>query len=521
MLFNSYSFVFGFLPAVVAFHALASRFGEKARMGALVLASLVFYSFWDIRFVPLLLLSIGVNFGIGLRLQAAMDAGQLRLASMLRNAGVTLNLLALGYFKYSFFLASNLAVLTGWRLTFGHVILPLGISFFTFEQIAYLVDLRRGARFRATLLRYTLFVALFPRLAAGPILRYGEIAPQFERLRRHGHEWSDMVIGLTIFAIGLAKKAFLADNLAGFANPAFTIASAAAGQHLDLLAGWIGAFAYTLQLYFDFSGYSDMAIGAARMVGIRFPLNFNSPLKALSIVDVWRRWHMTLSRFLRDYLYIPLGGNRHGAARRYLNLIITMGLGGLWHGANWTFLIWGLLHGALLAQNHAWEALLARLPPALARPGPLRAVLVGGTLTFLAQVIAFTIFRAPDLTVAGHMLAAMAGAHGVALPEALAMRTGPAAPLLRHLGIVFDQSSGSNFLLAWVWITGGCLVAFLCPNTQQIMARFAPTLDSQAPAIGRHFTWRPSLPGLGFSALMLFLGILSISHVSEFLYLQF
>jgi len=341
MLFNSYEFLFAFFPAAIAAYHLLGR-GQDGRAAVLLVASLVFYASWDWRFLALLVASILANYALGIQLRRSMQAGRHGFADAILAAGVTLNLLVLGVFKYAGFVVANLNALAGTDLVLARIILPLGISFFTFEQVGFLIDLRRGHAYRLNLLRYAVFVTFFPRLVAGPILRYGEIVPQLEGTGRATGLAADLAVGLSIFAIGLAKKALLADGISPFVATHF---NAADGQQLDLFMAWGGALAYTCQLYFDFSGYSDMAIGAARCFGIRFPQNFNSPYKSASIVEFWRRWHMTLSRFLRDYLYISLGGNRRGKVRRYVNLLVTMMLGGLWHGANWTFLAWGALHG--------------------------------------------------------------------------------------------------------------------------------------------------------------------------------
>jgi len=261
-------------------------------------------------------------------------------------------------------------------------VLPLGISFFTFQKIALLADAYEGKIQSLNFLDYALFVLFFPQLIAGPIVHHSEAMSQFQT--RGPVQASVIAMGLTIFAIGLANKVLLADSLAVYATPQFD--AAAAGAPLSFLAAWSGALAYTLQLYFDFSGYTDMAIGAALLFGVRLPLNFNSPYKARNIIDFWRRWHMTLSRFLRDYLYIPLGGNRHGKLSRYLNLFITMLFGGLWHGAGWTFIFWGALHGFYLAINHGWEALLARFGAGDVNPGGARR-LGAQVVTFLAVVV--------------------------------------------------------------------------------------------------------------------------------------
>ena len=309
-------------------------------------------------------------------------------------------------FQVCNFFLDGWAWASGAEPVFLNIVLPLGISFFTFQKIALITDAYLGKVERLNALDYMLFVMFFPQLIAGPIVHHSEVMPQFAA--RRCVEMSDVALGLTIFVGGLAKKVLFADGAAQFATPVFD--AAAAGTAPTFFQAWLGALAYTVQLYFDFSGYSDMAIGAALLFGIRLPINFASPYKATSIIDFWRRWHMTLSRFLRDYLYVPLGGNRRGPARRYMNLGITMVLGGLWHGAGWTFVLWGAMHAGYLGVNHAWRA-LARRRAFAHRMTPL-GNLAGGGMTFLAVVAAWVVFRAADVPTAGLLLRAMAGFGG-------------------------------------------------------------------------------------------------------------
>ena len=316
MLFNSFAFLFLFLPLALAGYQLLRRHG----VAWLAACSLLFYAWWDWRFLPLLVLSICFNFAAGRAICNA--AGRVRDA--LFAGAVLVDLALLGWFKYAAFLFGIEPGLP----------LPVGISFFTFTQVAFLADCRRGVAREPRFAPYVLFVSYFPHLVAGPVLHHAEMMPQFRDNRPLLDE--DLAKGLTIFVLGLGKKVLVADNLAGLANPLF--ASTATPQMAD---AWIGTLAYSMQLYFDFSGYSDMAIGLSLLFGVRLPENFNSPYQAANIAEFWRRWHMTLSRFLRDYLYIPLGGNRHGPWQRRRNLLLTMVLGGAWHGAGWNFMAWG------------------------------------------------------------------------------------------------------------------------------------------------------------------------------------
>src|SRR5271168_2402818 len=395
MLFNSYPFIFVFLPAVLFGYFAAGRISSQAPVIWLALASLVFYSFSNWPFVVLLLASIAFNYLVGwLLISRRLRAGA-RFAVL--TVGVTGDLVTLGIFKYAGFLVANFNTVFSTSVAV-NILLPVGISFYTFTQIAFLVDAYRGKVAHYALPHYALFVTYFPHLIAGPILHHRDMIPQFESADSKRPNAHLILCGLMIFGIGLFKKTSLADGIQPLVATAFGIGNPSFDQ------AWIGALAYTFQLYFDFSGYCDMAIGISLMFGIFLPLNFNSPYKAISIVDFWRRWHMTLSQFLRDYLYIPLGGNRRGPVLRYVNLMVTMLLGGLWHGAAWTFVAWGALHGVYLCINHAWINYGPPIPPVLARPARIAASL----LTFLAVVVAWVFFRADSLTSALSVLSKMA-----------------------------------------------------------------------------------------------------------------
>src|SRR6266481_465725 len=405
MLFNSYPFIFLFLPITLIGYFVLVRLNNLAPVIWLALASLVFYSVSNWQFVLLLVASIAFNYVIGLLLISKRLRPAWRFAALA--IGVAGDLLTLGYFKYAGFLAANFNAIFSTGLTV-NVLLPVGISFYTFTQIAFLVDAYRGNVARYRLPHYALFVTYFPHLIAGPILHHRDMIPQFERAESKRPDPHLILCGLIIFAIGLFKKTCLADGI----QPLVALAFGPNTPSFD--KAWIGALAYTFQLYFDFSGYSDMAIGISLMFGIFLPLNFNSPYKATSIIDFWRRWHMTLSQFLRDYLYIPLGGNRHGRTLRYVNLMITMALGGLWHGAAWTFVAWGVLHGAYLCINHAWINYGPAVAPRFARPANIAALV----LTFLSVVVAWVFFRANGISSALYILSRMADPGRLALGRA-------------------------------------------------------------------------------------------------------
>ena len=505
MLFHSFPFLLVFLPVTVLVAFALNRMGRRPLvLSWLVLASLFFYGWWNPYYLPLLLISVVGNYMAGhgiMRLRAAERAGQARLLVWF---AVAADLASIGYYKYAGFFDGIWQDLGGSGLGFADIVLPLGISFFTFQQIAYVVDCGRGRSEPHSFRDYALFVTFFPQLIAGPIVYHGHILPQFHDRDAFRLKLADVAIGLEIFCLGLIKKTVIADGMASYASPVF--AAAAAGEPLTVLEAWGGALAYTFQLYFDFSGYSDMAIGLGCVFGLKLPLNFASPYKARSIVEFWRRWHMTLSAFLRDYLYIPLGGNRHGRLRRYGNLVATMLLGGLWHGAAWTFVFWGLLHGLFLVINHLWQRTGLRLP------GPL-----AWAVTFLAVVVGWVFFRAESFDAALHMLAAMAGEHGFLLPERYAER-------LDWLGLPFGPTpwfeggrQAGLILLTLLWVV-------FAPNTQEWVGRkhgAAIGFGQEAPA--PRYRWAAGHIGaLCFGALLGYALIrLIIGGYSEFLYFQF
>jgi len=478
MLFNSYPFILLFLPVVLAGYFWLGRRSNLVPVIWLALASLAFYAIGNWQFVALLLISIAFNYGVGhLLIVAKLGLTQRKAALALGVAG---DLVVLGIFKYASFATENINALFGTHFAV-HILLPVGISFYTFTQIAFLVDAYRGQVAAYALPHYVLFVTYFPHLIAGPILHHKDMIPQFERKETKHPDAHLILCGVIIFAIGLFKKTCLADGI----QPLVALAFEARSPSFD--QAWLGALAYTFQLYFDFSGYSDMAIGISLTFGIFLPVNFNSPYKATSIVDFWRRWHMTLSQFLRDYLYIPLGGNRHGRLLRYVNLMITMLLGGLWHGAAWTFVAWGALHGAYLCVNHAFNALAPKIPSVLARP----ARIAGALLTFLAVVVAWVFFRAVSVAWALRVL------HAMVDPS----------------NIVF----GREEIAALVLIAVYAALVWLAPNTQAIMG-----YDHGNRRVGETLRAGRMRPLLLYGAsLVLAFGILGIQSHSEFIYFRF
>jgi alginate O-acetyltransferase complex protein AlgI len=490
MLFNSLDFIFLFLPATLAAFAAAVRL--RSPTGAvlvLLVASYVFYGYGDHFAVLLLAGSTAFNYVAGQAIAEAMRHGQRMLGRLLLGIGVCGDLALLGYFKYAGFLMTNFDQLTGAQWPIPVIALPIGISFYTFTQIAFLVDTFRGAAATLRATDYFLFVAYFPHLVAGPIIHHAQTTPQFRRMGRDTWDASDVAVGLSILTIGLFKKLVIADSVAPFADTAFT--HAAAGP-IAMIDSWIGAFAYSFQIYFDFSGYSDMAVGLSLLFGVRLPLNFASPYKATSIVEFWTRWHMSLSRFLRDYLYIPLGGNRKGQTRRYVNLMMTMLLGGLWHGAGWTFVIWGGLHGLYLVANHLLRTARPVRSPRLPAWMPwLKRVAV-----FFAVTIAWVLFRADSIATALAMLGGMSGIHGFGTTDAMTLS----------------------------WLTVCFIVVWALPNTYQLFARFRPTLPVRPEIAGaepRLLVWRPSAFGAVASGVVFACCVLTINKFSPFLYFRF
>jgi len=460
MLFSSTEFIFAFLPAVVlGFFLIAAQGKHQLAILWLIGASLFFYGWWRPEYLALLLASISVNFVIGRALQNKVSKQTLAF-------GVIFNLGLIGCYKYADFFLDTLNMASGAQFEKLGLALPLAISFFTFQQIAYLVDVYQGKVNDRSFLHYVLFVTFFPQLIAGPIVHHSETIPQFARRGTFHVSWENFSVGGAIFLIGLYKKVVFADGMGVYANVVFD--GAESGDALSFFVAWGGILAYSLQIYFDFSGYSDMAIGLARLFGIRLPINFNSPYKAVNIIDFWRRWHMTLSRFLRDYLYYPMGGNRKGPVRRHINIIITMLLGGLWHGAGWTFIFWGGLHGLMIAVNHGWHALRRALGQDPARSTPLGRA-AARAVTFFAVCVAWAFFRADTWDGALAVLSGMAGMNGFVLPAGLA-------------GLGFDAGSIAPFDaggLNWVFIL--LLVAWFAPNTQEWMGKYEPALDYIAP----------------------------------------
>ena len=503
MLFNSWEFILLFLPLALAGYRLLARYGSVPAMAWLTVASLFFYGWWNAGFLPLLLASIGFNYAMGLAIHRAPAAAARRWL-VFALAG---NLIALGYWKYLDLAIDSVNTLAGTAWPLQHLVLPIGISFFTFTQIAYLVDVHRGRVREFRPLNYTLFVSYFPHLIAGPVIHHADVMPQFQRRPTGSAFWPDIAFGLSLFTLGLAKKLLIADPLSAYVGPVFDAPASPMA-----VEAWGAALAYTLQLYFDFSGYSDMAVGLSRLFGIDLPVNFNSPYKAQNIAEFWRRWHMTLSRFLRDYLYIPLGGNRHGGGLRTRNLLLTMLLGGLWHGAAWTFVVWGGLHGLYLVLHQGWQAVKARSRLGAQLDGRRSYRAFSQALCFAAVVVGWVFFRAPSLGSAFEMLSGMAGLHGAGWPTAVAGMLGSA-----------ETGGAGRFSATQAgWLLAAMGIAFFAPNSMQWLAGLDPravAVGDSRPAGGAR--WRLSGAFACGTGLLAVACLLRLNRGSEFLYFQF
>ena len=508
MLFNSAEFLCLFLPLALLGTFAIRQVSLRASFGWLVLCSLFYYGYWAPHFVGLIVASIGVNYLFSNRLSAR--AGR---AKGLLTFGVGLNLAVLAYFKYFNFFVDNLSMLTGETYEVIRVVLPIGVSFFTFQQIALLVDSHRGLVTRLTWLDHALFVSFFPQLVAGPIVHHAEMMEQFHTPPSVTKHRRGIALGIALFSIGLFKKVWIADWMALNASRVFGFAEG--GGSVTSFDAWVGALSYTLQIYFDFSAYSDMAIGLGLLFGIRLPLNFDSPYQSKSIVEFWRRWHITLSRFLRDYLYIALGGNRRGRLRRYMNLFITMLLGGLWHGAGWTFVVWGGLHGLYLTINHAIVHMVSSRDWKL-RHSSIYAAL-GFSATTLAVVVAWVFFRAESCDGAWRVLGAMFATDGFSVPESL-MRVHVLAGVLGDMGVEVGVAVAKDmvsiafipllFLVTWC-VPNACVYALSLYDAEQGEAAEEGAVPNRVGAF--------ALAGGAALALALH----ALAAPSEFIYFQF
>ena len=489
MLFNSYEFIFSFLPITffVYFYLNNKRFTVAAK-AFLVFSSLFFYSWWNIAYLPLILISILFNYVIGKNL---LDSKKLIIGIKFSKKsvlifGIVCNILLLGYFKYVDFFIENFNFISDSNIDLLQLLLPLAISFFTFQQIAYLVDSYKQETKEYDFLNYALFVTFFPQLIAGPIVHHKEMMPQFATLKNKVKNYKNISLGIFVFSIGLFKKVVIADTFAIWANKGFDVA-----QTLNLFEAWATSLSYTFQLYFDFSGYTDMAIGIALLFNIKLPINFNSPYKALNIQDFWRRWHITLSRFLRDYIYIPLGGNKKGNFRTYSNLMVTFIIGGFWHGAGWTFLLWGFLHGLALSIHRLWQGLGLKMWTWLA-----------WFITFNFLNITWVFFRAKEWDDAIKVLGGMFGSNGIVI----AKKFESMMLFLTEYGAVFSEvtlhiGGGSE---SFIWLVFAFIISLYLKNSIELLSKF-----------------KNNYYYLIFTVLVLLISILNLHKKSEFLYFNF
>jgi D-alanyl-lipoteichoic acid acyltransferase DltB (MBOAT superfamily) len=529
MLFNSYAFIFAFLPATLAgCFLLARSAGPVAAQLWLTAASLVFYASWNVRYVPLLLGSVLFNY---LTARAMLHRPHTRRGALLALA-VTVDLGLLAYYKYTHFFLDTVNRLAGSHLAIASILLPLGISFYTFQQITLLVDISGGDTRAFRLRDFLLFVTFFPHLIAGPIVHHSEMMPQFAQAR-YRFDWTNMAVGTTLFAVGLFKKAVLADGIGGAVTPVYT--DAANGHPITLLYAWAAAIGFLLQMYFDFSGYSEMALGLARMVGLKLPMNFNSPLKSTSIIAYWSSWHITLTRFLTAYVYTPIAmaavRRRRGAFAT--PTMITMFLSGLWHGAGPQFLLFGLLHGLFLITNHiSRRAQNQKSKSFLVLFFKKEHPFCFLSLTFVAAAIALTYFHADSVQDGTNIIAGMAGLHGIALPDVIDSRLPALAAMLGRIGIVFAPLPLPPLLALYGWILALLMVALVPPNILQLMHDHEPAItlplpyaQDRRPAPFRHvfeqLAWRPTAAWAVATAVLSAGGILALNQVTEFLYWQF
>lgn len=509
MIFSSIPFIFVFLPISLAGFWTLARFSQRFASLWLITASIVFYGYWRLTFIPMLIGSIAFNYIVGailVRLEKYPRTQNLTLLT-----GISIDIAALFYFKYAVGLATFFGFESLAGTPFWEIVLPLGISFFTFTQIGYLIDVKQGVAKTRDLLSYTLFVTFFPHLIAGPILHNREMMPQFADTNTYRFNKSNLAVGLAIFAIGLVKKVALADPLAADVAVNFSHPELA-----GFTTAWYAVIGYSLQLYFDFSGYSDMAIGLARMFNVRFPLNFNSPYKATTMIDYWQRFHITLTRFITMYIFSPIAlsvtrwrdRNGYDNSRRasakpggFISLIagptlITMALAGVWHGAGLQYLIFGVLHGIYITANHAVRIYFPHTKAAQPQSSlRLKLIHVGKVLSvYIAALVAFAFFRAESTEAALHLLMGMAGKNGFGVPI-------PRITLL-HLLILF-------------------IVVWFAPNTQQIMSRYEPALGRIALNPSSLLNWAPSIHWGMVAGILMLVGILALGGTTEFLYFQF
>ena len=476
MVFSSYEMIFLFLPVVLTgYFALSKLKNGIWQKAFLVVASLFFYGYFNPSYLLIMIASIAVNYALAKWMEAT-DA-DLKKKKLLLVAGVLFNVGMLGYFKYYDFFISNINSLFATNFTLKNILLPLGISFFTFQQFSFLISVYKKEEKIEDIVNYALFVTFFPQLVAGPIVLYGEMMPQFVDEKNRKFNMDNFSKGVYMFCIGLFKKLVIADTLALFVDNGFVM------EQLSAPVAWIVAISYTLQIYFDFSGYSDMAIGLGKMFNINITANFASPYKSESITVFWRKWHITLGRALSTYVYIPLGGNRKGKVRTYLNLLVTFFVSGLWHGAAWTFVIWGMLHGTFVVFERAFKNILVKIP---------RFIRIAGT--FLTVNFLWVLFRATDFTQAITIYKGMFNFSDLSLGE---------ISKLCMDGIVNFPQGAAVLYVVGILMLLLCIV-FVAKNSLYKLEKFTPTTKS-----------------LVFTVILFIVSVVHLSKLSTFIYFNF
>ena len=484
MLFNSYEFIFLFLPITLVIYFLLNRFNKNMLAKAwLVIASLYFYSYFNKSYLILIAVSIIVNYFIGTELN--MRVNNVIRRKVLLIFGVIFNLGALGYFKYYDFFVENINYIFKTNFNLLHIMLPLGISFFTFQQLSYVVDSYHRKNLHYDFLSYCLFVTFFPQLIAGPIVLPTEMLPQFENEENKKVNWENMNKGLYMFSIGLAKKVIIADTIAHFANAGFDMM-----ESLNFIEAWLTSISYTLQLYFDFSGYCDMAMGIGLMFNIVLPINFNSPYKSTNIQEFWRKWHITLGRFMTNYLYIPLGGNRKGEIKTLRNLFIVFLASGIWHGAGWNFVIWGMLHGICILIHRIWKNTGKKLPK-----------LIGWFVTINLVNIFWIFFRAENLQSAVKVLKGMAD-----IPNLIYMLThlGKLKEMTFEFRTFVQNTSSNGTIYTAIILIFSMIVTFFLKNSFEKNKKLKFSFINSIETV--FYFW---------------FGVFSLIQMSEFLYFNF
>jgi len=514
MLFNSEIFILLFLPLSLIVFFLLGKFSPRAAILGIILFSLVFYGWFQPKNLWIVLFSLLANYAIALEIHLARE---LHLEKRWFYIGVFCNALILGYFKYTNFIINNLNIF-GLEFQLKDIALPLAISFFTFQQISFLADVKREKFSFPSFDQYIAFILFFPQLIAGPILRQKEFFPQLGRAELYRPNLLNLSIGTTIFVFGLFKKTIFADFSAKIANPVF--AAAEIGESLHFLKAWMGLLAFSFQIYFDFSGYSDMAVGLARMFNIVFPINFFSPYKAVNIIDFWRRWHISLSNFLKDHIYIPLGGNRKGILRRFGNLFITMLIGGLWHGASWTFVIWGALHGIFLAINHLWRAFRSETVHKFRVPFFLKRLNI-----FILVSLAWVFFRSATFSGSLNLFKGLFGFNGFVFPNTW-MKFLHFTTLFTPKNFVTfmppeQLMNGFNSRLGFLFFL--MIVIWKLPNIYEWLSDYRPSLDAPVePNFSNgKLLWSPNLTYLVVALMLWFISFLNLREGGEFIYFQF